>query len=62
MSRVGVGQARYTFICNHAGGILNDPVLLHVDDDRYWLSLADRDILLWAQGIAGEREWDVEVR
>ena len=60
--KVDVGQARYTFICNHEGGILNDPVLLRVDEDRFWLSLADRDILLWAQAIAGEREWDVTVR
>ena len=62
VSKVAVGQARYTFICNHAGGILNDPVLLHVDENRFWLSLADRDILLWAQGIAGERGFDVHVR
>ena len=54
--KVDVGQARYTFICNHEGGILNDPVLLRVDEDRFWLSLADRDILLWVQAIAGERD------
>jgi aminomethyltransferase len=62
VSKVKVGQARYTFICNHDGGILNDPVLLRVDENRYWLSLADRDILLWAQAVAGERDWDVNVR
>ncbi len=62
VSRVGVGQARYTFVCNHDGGILNDPVLLRVGEDRFWLSLADRDVLLWAQAIAWERGWDATVR
>ena len=62
VSKVKVGQARYTFICNHEGGILNDPVLLRVDENRYWLSLSDRDVLLWAQGIAGEHDWDARVR
>ncbi len=62
VSRVAVGQCRYTFVCNYEGGILNDPVLLRPDGDRYWLSLADRDILLWAQAIAAERGLDAVVR
>ena len=62
VARVKVGQARYTFVCNHEGGILNDPVLLRVGKDRFWLSLGDRDILLWAQAIARERGMDVAVR
>jgi len=61
VSRIRPGQARYTFVCNHAGGILNDPVLLELAEDHYWLSLADRDILLWAQAIGVERGLDVRV-
>ena len=44
------------------GGILNDSVLLRVGEQRFWLSLGDRDILLWAQAIAHERGLDVAVR
>ena len=62
VTRIRPGQARYTFICNHAGGILNDPVLLKLAEDHFWFSLADRDILLWAQAVAAERGWDVAVR
>lgn len=61
VTRIQPGQARYTFICNHAGGILNDPVLLRLADDHFWLSLADSDILLWAQAVAAERGLDVAV-
>ncbi len=55
------GRARYTMMCNPAGGVLNDPVLLCLADDRWWLSLADRDILLWVQGIARTGGYEVEV-
>lgn len=61
-ARLETGQARYTFICNHEGGIINDPVLLRVGEDRYWLSLADRDVLLWAQAVAWERGMAAAVR
>lgn len=62
VARIQVGQARYTFICNADGGILNDPVLLRLAHDRFWISLADRDILLWAQGVALAGGFDVAVR
>lgn len=62
VTRLEPGQARYTFICNHDGGTLNDPVLLKLADDHYWLSLADRDVLLWAQAVAAERQMIVAVR
>lgn len=44
-----VGQGRYEPLCNHAGTLINDPILLKLDDERYWLS------------IAAERELEVEV-
>jgi len=33
-------------------GMINDPVLLKVDEDKFWLSIADSDILLWSKGIS----------
>lgn len=50
-----VGQGRYVPICDHAGWLINDPVLLKLSEDRYWLSVADSDIHLWALAIARER-------
>src|SRR5579872_5382657 len=47
-----VGQCKYVFITSAEGGILNDPVLLRLDENHFWLSLADSDILLWAKGVA----------
>lgn len=47
-----VGQAKYAFMTNVEGGIICDPVVLRLDEDRFWLSAADADIHLWCQGLA----------
>ena len=52
LSNLSVGQCKYVLITNHKGGILNDPVLLRLAKNHFWLSLGDSDILLWAQGVA----------
>ena len=44
------------------GGILNDPVLLRVEEDEFWLSLADSDVNLYALGIAAAKGMDVTVQ
>ena len=61
LSRGEVGQGRYVALCDHRGVLINDPVLLKLADDRYWLSIADSDVGLWAQAVAAERGLDVEV-
>lgn len=57
-----IGQGRYVPICNHQGMLINDSVLLKLDANRYWLSIADSDIELWASAIAYERGFRVQVR
>ena len=52
LSKLSIGQCKYVLITNNDGGILNDPVLLRLAENQFWLSLADSDILLWAQGVA----------
>ncbi len=52
LSDVAIGQCKYVLITNSQGGILNDPVLLRLAENHFWLSLADSDVLLWAQGVA----------
>lgn len=55
------GQGRYVPICDHDGLLINDPVLLKLDENRFWLSVADSDIHLWAAAIGRERGWDLRV-
>lgn len=55
------GQGKYVPLCNHKGVLINDPILLKLADDRYWLSIADSNIWFWARAIAAERKLHVEV-
>jgi glycine cleavage system aminomethyltransferase T len=61
LSKCAVGQGKYVPLCNHRGTIINDPIVLKLADDLYWLSIADSDIWFWAGAIANERGLDVEV-
>jgi glycine cleavage system aminomethyltransferase T len=61
ITKTKVGQGRYVPICDHAGNLINDQVLLMLAHDRFWLSIADSDIALWASAIAAERGMNVQV-
>ena len=52
LSKLSVGQCKYVLIVNDKGGVINDPVLLRLAKNHFWLFLADSDVLLWAQGVA----------
>ena len=55
------GQGKYVAMCNHAGVIINDPIVLKIDHDCFWFSIADSDVQRWAMAIAAERGLEVEV-
>ena len=61
LSKLSVGQCKYFLIVNNEGGILNDPVLLRLAENHFWLSLADSDVLFWAQGVALNSGLDVKI-
>ena len=62
LSKLAVGQCKYVLITNNDGGILNDPVLLRLAENHFWLSLADSDVLLWAQGVAVNSGLNVQIK
>ena len=62
LSKLAIGQCKYVLITNNEGGILNDPVLLRLGENHFWLSLADSDVLLWAQGVAVNSDLDVQIK
>lgn len=61
LSNVAVGQCKYILITNTDGCIINDPILLRIAERHFWLSLADSDVLLWAQGVAVHSGMDVTI-
>ncbi len=61
LSKCKVGQGKYVVITDERGGILNDPVLIRLEKNKFWLSLANSDTLLWAKGVAVNSELDVDI-
>jgi dimethylsulfoniopropionate demethylase len=56
-----VGQCLYAPLIDADAGMINDPIILKLAEDRYWLSIADADVLLWAMGLAQGMGLDVDV-
>lgn len=55
-------QCLYAPLVDERGGMVNDPIVIKLDPQRYWLSIADSDVLLWAKGLALGAGLDVTVR
>ena len=62
LSTCQVGQCKYVLITDQDGGIINDPILLKLGENHFWLSIGDSDVLLWAKGVAAAAGMDVQVR
>ena len=61
LSTCEVGQCKYVILVDQDGGVINDPILLKVAEDRFWLSIADSDVILWAKGVAVGAGMDVTI-
>lgn len=62
LSQAQIGQCLYAPLVDEHGKILNDPIILKLAEDHFWLSIADSDVLLWAKGLAYGLALDVVVR
>ncbi len=61
LTRCAVGQGKYMPVIAPDGGIVNDPVLLHVAENLWWMQLADSDAGLYALGVAAAKGFEAEV-
>ena len=55
------GFCRYAFLTDENGGIINDPLILKFNDKKFWISIADSDVLLWCKGVALSGKFKVEI-
>ena len=52
ISKAKLGQCLYAPLVDDSGGMINDPVILKLAEDRFWISIADSDVFLWLSGLA----------
>jgi glycine cleavage system aminomethyltransferase T len=62
LTKCDVWQCKYVLLTAADGGIVNDPVLLRLGENHFWLALADSDALLYVAGVAAGRGMDVTIR
>lgn len=61
LGRIVIGQCVYAPLVDENGCMINDLVILKLAEDRFWLSIADSDALLWAKGLGWGLGLDVAV-
>ena len=61
LRRARIGDCLYVTIVDERAGLINDPVLLKLAEDRFRLSIADSDVLLYAKGLALGAGMEAEV-
>ena len=61
LSGATVGRCLYTPLVDARGGVVNDPVVLKLAEDRFWISIGDSDVGLWANGLASGLGLDVDI-
>ena len=61
LRKATVGQCLYAPLIDQNACMLNDPVILKLSHDHFWLSIADSDVLLWAKGLALGYGLDVQI-
>ena len=61
LSKSKVGRCYYCPIIDDNAGLINDPVILKLDEQRWWVSIADSDVILFAKGLAIGNKFDVKI-
>ena len=60
-TRIKPMNGKYVILCNEAGGILNDPILLRLSEDEFWFSISDSDIEMWLRGVNCTKKFNVSI-
>jgi glycine cleavage system aminomethyltransferase T len=62
LNKCSVKQCKFALNTDVDGGVINNPVLLRLGENHFWLSVADGDVLLCAKGVAAASGHDVQIR
>ena len=61
LSKSKNGRCYYCPIVDAKGGLINDPIILRISNEKWWLSIADSDVILFAKGLASGNKFDVDI-
>ena len=61
LSKSKIGRCYYCPIIDDSGNLVNDPVVLKLAEDKWWISIADSDVIFFAKGLASGYKLDVKI-
>tara|TARA_B110000438_G_scaffold146248_1_gene140848 strand:- start:2528 stop:3637 length:1110 start_codon:yes stop_codon:yes gene_type:complete len=61
LSKSKIGRCYYCPIIDENGNLVNDPVVLKLDENKWWISIADSDVIFFAKGLAVGNNFDVKI-
>ena len=61
LSNSKIGRCYYCPIIDESGNLVNDPVILKLAEDRWWISIADSDVIFFAKGLASGNKFNVKI-
>tara|TARA_Y100000590_G_scaffold2571_1_gene3405 strand:- start:3523 stop:4677 length:1155 start_codon:yes stop_codon:yes gene_type:complete len=61
LSKSKDNRCYYCPIIDDSGGMINDPVILKFNQNRWWISIADSDVILFAKGLAIGHKFNVKI-
>ncbi len=61
LSKSKIGRCYYCPIIDENGNLVNDPVILKLAQDRWWVSIADSDVIFFAKGLASGNNFNVKI-
>ena len=61
LEKCEIGFCKYVLLTDQDGGIINDACLLRLEENKFWISPGDGDVILWLQGIAINSGMDVSI-
>ena len=62
LSKSKIGRCYYSPLVDQEGLLVNDPIINKLAEDRWWLSIADSDVIFFAKGIASGNKFEVEIK
>ena len=62
LSNAKTGKCYYCPLIDHKGMLVNDPLIMKISNKLWRVCIADSDVLLFAKGIAGGKNLNVDIK
>ena len=61
LTKSKIGRCYYCPVIDDNGNLINDPVILKLAEDKWWISIADSDVIFFAKGLAAGNKFNVKI-